>query len=57
MQKGLSITLQDSSQSIEQKNQKILYPLSFELSPVKILGVVGPNGAGGINIMDGFQKS
>ena len=46
MQKGLGITVDDVSWSIKQKNQKILYPLSFELSPGKILGVVGPNGAG-----------
>ena len=46
MQKGLGITVQDLSWSVKQKNQKILYPLSFELSPRKILGVVGPNGAG-----------
>ena len=46
MQKGLGITVDDVSWSVKQKNQKILYPLSFELSPGKILGVVGPNGAG-----------
>ena len=46
MQKGLGITVQDLSWSVKQKKQKILYPLSFELSPRKILGVVGPNGAG-----------
>ena len=46
MQKGLGITVQDLSWSVKQKKQKILYPLSFELSPGKILGVVGPNGAG-----------
>ena len=46
MQKGLGITVDDVSWSVKQKKQKILYPLSFELSPGKILGVVGPNGAG-----------
>ena len=46
MQKGLGITVDDVSWSVKQKKQKILYPLSFELSPSKILGVVGPNGAG-----------
>ena len=46
MQKGLGITVNDVSWSVKQKKQKILYPLSFELSPGKILGVVGPNGAG-----------
>ena len=46
MQKGLGITVDDLSWSVKQKKQKILYPLSFELSPGKILGVVGPNGAG-----------
>ena len=46
MQKGLGITVDDLSWSVKQKKQKILYPLSFELSPSKILGVVGPNGAG-----------
>ena len=46
MQKGLGITVDDVSWSVKQKNQKILYPLSFKLSPRKILGVVGPNGAG-----------
>ena len=46
MQKGLGITVDDVSWSVKQKKQKILYPLSFELSPCKILGVVGPNGAG-----------
>ena len=46
MQKGLGITVDDVSWSVKQKKQKILYPLSFELSPRKILGVVGPNGAG-----------
>ena len=46
MQKGLGITVDDVSWSVKQKEQKILYPLSFELSPRKILGVVGPNGAG-----------
>ena len=46
MQKGLGITVDDVSWSIKQKNQKILYTLSFELSPGKILGVVGTNGAG-----------
>ena len=45
MQKGLGITVDDVSWSVKQKKQKILYPLSFELSPRKILGVVGPNGA------------
>ena len=46
MQKGLGIIVDDVSWSVKQKKQKILYPLSFELSPGKILGVVGPNGAG-----------
>ena len=46
MQKGLGITVDDVSWSVKQKKKKILYPLSFELSPGKILGVVGPNGAG-----------
>ena len=46
MQKGLGITVDDVGWSVKQKKQKILYPLSFELSPGKILGVVGPNGAG-----------
>ena len=46
MQKGLGITVDDVSWSVKQKKQKILYPLSFKLSPRKILGVVGPNGAG-----------
>ena len=46
MQKGLGITVDDVSWAVKQKKQKILYPLSFELSPGKILGVVGPNGAG-----------
>ena len=46
MQKGLGITVQDLSWSIKQKNQQILYPLSFKLKPRKRLGVVGPNGAG-----------
>ncbi len=46
MQKGLGITVDDVSWSVKQKKLKILYPLSFELSPGKILGVVGPNGAG-----------
>ena len=46
MQKGLGITVDNLSWSVKQKKQKILYPLSFELSPGKILGVVGPNGAG-----------
>ena len=46
MQKGLGITVDDVSWSVKQKQHKILYPLSFELSPGKILGVVGPNGAG-----------
>ena len=46
MQKGLGITVDDVSWSVKQKKHKILYPLSFELSPGKILGVVGPNGAG-----------
>ena len=46
MQKGLGITVQDLSWSIKQKNQQILYPLSFKLKPRKILGVVGTNGAG-----------
>ena len=46
MQKGFGITVDDVSWSVKQKKQKILYPLSFELSPGKILGVVGPNGAG-----------
>ena len=46
MQKGLGITVDDVSWSVKQKKQKILYPLSFELSPGKILGIVGPNGAG-----------
>ena len=46
MQKGLGITVDHVSWSVKQKKQKILYPLSFELSPGKILGVVGPNGAG-----------
>ena len=46
MQKGLGITVDNVSWSIKQKKQKILYPLSFELSPGKILGIVGPNGAG-----------
>ena len=46
MQKGLGITVNDVSWSVKQKKQKILYPLSFALSPGKILGVVGPNGAG-----------
>ena len=46
MQKGLGITVDDLSWSVKQKKQKILYALSFELSPRKILGVVGPNGAG-----------
>ena len=46
MHKGLGITVDDVSWSVKQKKQKILYPLSFELSPGKILGVVGPNGAG-----------
>ena len=46
MHKGLGITVDDLSWSVKQKKQKILYPLSFELSPGKILGVVGPNGAG-----------
>ena len=46
MQKGLGITVDHVSWSVKQKKHKILYPLSFELSPGKILGVVGPNGAG-----------
>ena len=46
MQKGLGITVDDVSWSVKQKKKKILYPLSFKLSPGKILGVVGPNGAG-----------
>ena len=46
MQKGLGITVDDVSWSVKQKKQKILYTLSFKLSPRKILGVVGPNGAG-----------
>ena len=46
MQKGLGITVDHVSWSVNQKKHKILYPLSFELSPGKILGVVGPNGAG-----------
>ena len=46
MQRGLAITVQNLSWSIKQKNQQILYPLSFKLKPRKILCVVGPNGAG-----------
>ena len=45
MQKGFGISVDDLSWSVKQK-QKILYPLSFELSPEKIRGLEEPNRSG-----------
>ena len=40
-----SLSVQHVSWSVSGSKQTILHPISFDLAPGRVLGVVGPNGA------------
>ena len=46
MTKAVSVSVKDVTWSLPLNRKKILHPISFDLDPGKILGVVGPNGSG-----------
>ena len=46
MTKAVSVSVKDVTWSLPLSRKKILHPISFDLDPGKILGVVGPNGSG-----------
>ena len=46
MKEPASISIENASWSEPQNRKVILYPISFELMPGRILGIVGPNGSG-----------
>ena len=46
MKKPASISIENASWSEPQNGKVILHPISFELIPGRILGIVGPNGSG-----------
>ena len=46
MTKAVSVSVKDATWSLPLNRKKILHPISFDLGPGKILGVVGPNGSG-----------
>ena len=46
MKEPASISIENASWSEPQNRKVILHPISFELMPGRILGIVGPNGSG-----------
>ena len=46
MTKAVSVSVKDATWSLPLNRKIILHPISFDLGPGKILGVVGPNGSG-----------
>ncbi|WP_083805763.1 ABC transporter ATP-binding protein [Roseobacter sp. SK209-2-6] len=43
---GAYLTVKDASWNAPRSRKPVLYPISFDLSPGQVLGIVGPNGAG-----------
>ena len=46
MNRGVSVSVKNATWSLPLNGKKILHPISFDLKPGKVLGVVGPNGSG-----------
>ena len=46
LSRGACLAVKDASWNAPRSRRTVLHPISFDLSPGQVLGIVGPNGAG-----------